>query len=475
MIAGTVTFDPQPEDLTLSGSAVITVAGSSVTLTLRVRNDFPRALFNLKGVTTSLSQGDQTGSAFPGGGPSFVYFGPQVMGQGDEIERELVIENISDLSTPLSIALAFEDAPMLFATAYSGTLCWVDTSLSLEYGMEIFSGSADDGYVRQGAVSKDGLKLYLACKNEEEVKVMDLRNLEVSDGPALTGETYGSIGGLALSPDGERMYCSVNTNAHVHGRNDDDGETETTVDLVVLRTSDLAELARVNMHHLDAESRTAQRVEVSPDGSTVAVLVSDVWDSKDNELWLFDRTSLAPVDTNPVEPGTQPVALSSGQGFAQFLVWSSESQKVFVGFNGYKAGLSLDSVVDVVDVSDLTVSQISPGGLAAKTGVMAYKDGQLYYPNDKSAGPGFTVIDVNAGTQAQPATGAVFASHCTGVVCGTGEQSDRYFIVYKTSEVGVFDLATNDRVDVDNDISNGVTDLDLSSWFGSHCLLMTPF
>ncbi len=467
-----VTITQQPSRLFLSATAVYDDPGDMLTVSLTVRNDFSRLLFNLKGITQMVNEGTQTGTMLPGGGLPYTYYGPEGLDRTAMRTENLVFTGITGAVDPIEIDLTFEDAAMLFGGNFGGDFLAIDTSLSGEvFETGIIGTNSLAANVRQAVVAADGEFVYTGDKENPNIGVIDTRTYTIATGPDLSGTASGSIGGITLSANGSRIYGVVNVGTHAYGAPDGSGGVvgSTTVDVVAVDESSLIEVGRLNLFTMDAGGRFGGRIELSPDGSRLAVIVGTI-DGSANELWLINTASFSLVDTDAGTAGVQPVTLSApGAGtFAQQGCWSG-NDRFLVGFNDHRFGGNMAIDIDVVNTSNFAVTQLTPTGAGEAAGVMTARNGEVYYPTRDGTSP-FSIFTLSNSNERQPDPAFSGGTEACGIVFN--KSGSRYYVA-NYNDLAVFETTGDVRVDTDNDGGNGVTNILLPEQIRAHFLTMS--
>ena len=474
--SGAVTVNTQPDNLMLSGTAVYDAVGDTLTIDLDVMNNANRLLFNLKALSQGANEGNVAGPTMPFGGEPYTYYGPEALDVGASVMRQIVINNVTGGTDPINLGLQFVDAPMVFGGNYGGDFTGFDTSLSGEAfsaGFSEPSGAAEQ--VRQAVTHPDGTFIYVAEKRTPFLAAIDTRTHAVMSGPDLSGGGgLGNIGGVAISQDGRFVYGVYSDGAHYHGGDGAGGDAVSVladVSLIEFDSLTLAETRRVDL--LTADTRTGCEIALSPDGSELAVLTS-AGNSSANNCWFIDVATMSIIDADAITAGDQPVTIASGDGFAQYVVWSSDGLSVFIGANTHDKGSAIPVDVEVIERASFAVSQLTPTGHGDTASIMTTQDGKLYYTTRNSSTSPLTVFDIAGASQTQPPleTGGVVTTEATAVIFDPVVA--RYYVVDR-SDVYVLDGTTDAQIDADNNGGNGLSALTLPEAIRAHFITVSPF
>ena len=459
-----------PSNLTITATAVLDDVNDTLAIATTLQNNTGRLLFNLKGLSTAINQGTQAGNTFPivGGEPS-TYFGPESLIVGGQAVRTIDLSGIDGAVDPITVDLTFVDAPTIFGGNFGGDYAGIDSSGSTEGFAVDISGAGDN--VRQIAITPDGRFIYAVGKNEVGLAIIDTSTNTSVAGADLSTAGLGSGGGVAVSADGADLYIGYNDNAHYNGGDgtgpggSNVGAASADIHLIKMDAA-LAEQARLTLYTADAQGRTIKNIQISPDGSTLAAVVSS--GSVDiDELFLVDTATFTLIDADAATGGDQPVVLSA-VGFADHLTWSEDSATVFVGVNGGKYD-NAPSIVSVVDAAAFTVTTLTPTTPGDSAGVMAAGNGKLYMPLRNGTGS-VTIFDIAGATQADGEIGA--STETNGVVM---DPNGIHYYVIDDSTVMKYTAADDVRVDTDGDATNGVTNMTVGTNIRAHMLTISPF
>ncbi len=513
--AQTVTVTSQPRDLTLTAAWHVDQARGTEfqhpKIDLTVQNDTGRLLFNLKSVVDAMSDGtqdvdDEIDNGAPGNsGPApdvsftgrlwfeddkpFTYFGPESMLPGGDATRTLTFIHEIAFTGTVTVELRFVDAPAVYGGNRGGDFVVLDTSMSgiahhrdLTPELERGGPSGDAGeQLRQGVMSLDGRLIYAGEKQTPFVNVIDTSTLEVSGGKDLSTGGLGSVGGVALSPDGATLYVLFNDGAHFHGWSDESGPDTTTVHLLALNASDLSEVSRTTLVTEDPAGRVGQNLSMRPDGGRLAAAVTTRGGTH-NELWVLDLPGLGVVDADAETEGAQPLSLPSGEGPRLAFVTYAEAGDVIAATynNHYQGSDGTDgtSPVDLVNGSDWSRIRVVPEIGGANGGVTAALGGELYYPAREENNRPLSRIAFADGAETplalwmSPERGVAVTPRATGVVFVPG--SDVYWVMSNDRAYAV-DAATHELFDADGDAENGTSPVMMGDQMRAHLFVVSPY
>ncbi|MCA9677431.1 MAG: hypothetical protein KC464_20575, partial [Myxococcales bacterium] len=467
-----VTVVQQPADLTLAGTAVYDDASDSLVIDLTVQNDTARLLFNLKGLSTAINEGGQSAPLFPAvGGVPYTYYGPEALDVGGTMTRQLALTGITGGTDPITVDLTFVDAPMIYTGATYGALEFVDSSGS---GQADFVELGVTQSPRQGAMSPDGRFIYTGRKEASAVYAVDTTTLTAVAGAALGGGALSSVGGVALTPGGDRLLVAINDGAHWN--NGADGEAgpasgDAGIELVEVAPAGLTEVQRVTLTTADGLGRVAHEVQVSPDGALAVVLVTrpGAGATGVSEVWLVDLATFAVIDADGATAGDQPVPMAS-VGQADHAIFFAG--KLYVTFNQYRFGDANVAVsVDVVDPVAHTVTTVTPVGGGSWSGMPVATADRLYYSTRRGPVTAPVTVFTAAGDQHQ------VAGFTDVHAIALAPDGARYYVFDGNGgRCWIMDATTDLPIDTDGDAGNGATPI--ASNFevvGSHLVLTSPF
>ncbi len=480
LVDGAVTINQQPENFPLTGSATYASGPNTLTVTLSASNDTARMVFNLKGMLSNQNDGDFIQPTLPpggGGGTPYVYFGPRGLDVGEARSSDIAIDNVDGQTDPVTFEVSFVDAPWLIgldringATRTDTALLLVDSSgASSQPTVAVTPNASSTVHYRSVAVSKDGRRAFVGSKSSPSMTAIDLGTLSNIVGADLGAGAVGTVSGVALSPDGERLFAALTLGAHHSGAIGDqssDKATVTDVVLVELAPDTLVETQRIAIHMADTSRRMTRTMAVSHDGNMAAIVVRHPLNSGiDAEIYFFDLTTFAPVDADAGTSPIDPVFIVNDIRPDQ-LLYNSDDSLLYVatGFLGE---------VEVIDLSNFTTSTLIPASPMRRANGLWLLDDALLVSGD----------DRRNDTSGTPLTSFSFANNAeTSIDTGLGEAmrivgNDTRYYVYGRSEIAVFDRATNSRIDMDGNALNGITNLRLRAAvsLAAHFGAITPF
>ncbi len=478
--SGAVTVNSQPDNLMLSSpiAAVYNAGAQTLTIDLDVLNNANRLLFNLKALGVAVNEGTVAGPTMPFGGQPYTYYGPESLDVGANRTEQIVINGVTGAVDPINLGLNFVDAPMLYGGSSGGDLTCTDSSLSGETTKFDLTGPFDSlNAWRQGAMSPDGKFIFSGGKDATALGAVDTRTYTTAATVDLSaGGGLGSVGGVAVSPDGTHVYALYNDGAHYHGGDDNSNgavSAESDVHLIEFDAVTLVETRRLTLIAMDGTFRSGCSMALSPDGSEIAAITA-AGDTSHNSCWFVDVASFTVIDADAVTAGDQPVELPTGDGFSDQIVWSDDGTTVYLGQMSDNKGSDTSMPVDVIDRATFAATTLVPTGHGENAGVMAFHDGKLYYPSRENSTSPCTVFDIAGATQVQPAmeTGGTAEEEGNGVLIDPN--GTRYYVMFQ-EEIYVMDMATDTQIDADNNGGNGMSAIVADDDYRAHMILISPF
>ncbi len=476
---GTVNVTQHPPNFPLSGSATYDAGSDTLEVSLFARNDTARVVFNLKALVGANNHGTISGASLlpPVGGKPYLYFGPEGLDVAAVKGDTLTLTEVDGTVDPVTLEVVFEDARWLvghdrFLTArqLDSTLVLVDSSGSQRQAVIATTAPTGSLNVRGVEVARDGRKVFVGAKSTPWVHALDLVSLSATTGADLGAGGPGHVSGVVLSPEGDTLYAALTVGAHHWGTVGDTLETAaatTTLAVVALDPSTLAETDRAVVLLDDAAQRLTRTLAVSHDGTRAAVVVRHPLNSGiDAEIFFVDLTTLTVIDTDTTSVAVDPVVIP-GAIRPDAVVWSEDDARVFVA-------TSFNAEVVVIDTATFATSTLTPAGtLLERTSSLLVQNGFLYVARENiGVGPdGPPVSRFSTSTLAESAM-ASGLTQAHGVVGFPG----RVF-VFGNSEVAVFDTATHQRLDMDGDSGNGLTNIPVGDArsLANHFAAITPF
>jgi YVTN family beta-propeller protein/VCBS repeat-containing protein len=295
-------------------------------------------------------------------------------------------------SNPSWLAVSPDGARAYVSNLFDGTVSVIDTAtntvIDTDAGVAGVNAISVGGSAWDMALSPDGTRLYVTKQNNSTVSVIDTTTYTLVDAdPAAAGVNPISVGGqpwgLAVSPDGTRVYVTSRTTNTVAVI---DTATNTLIDTDP-GTAGVTPIT-VGGQPLDAA--------VSPDGTRLYVAN---W--SDGTVSVIDTAAYGVIDTDPATAGTTPITVG-GQPAA--VAVSPDGARVYVtNFNGTVAVVdtATNSLVDT-NPGTAGVNPITVGGQLQ--GVAVSPDGDRLYVTDIQ-GDRVSVIDTATNTIVERVTG----------------------------------------------------------------------
>ena len=467
--AGTVTVSGQPDDISLA--VAITLADeTNAQIEVTAANDTGRILFNLKAIVDSVTNATSDNDPLVVDNDlPYLYFGPEGLDSGAAVARTLSLTDISD--TTVTIDLRFEDAPMIFGGNYGGDFTGVDTSGS----GQTFSGDITDDEtmagdnVREAVITRDGRYIIGGEKHSTVLTIVDTTTLALVGGSDLDtrGTGVGSVGGVALSDDGEWLFALYNNGVHFHGLPGDSGADaiEHDVQLIVFDTATWTEQSRVDIRGADTTNLSGRSLDYA-NGMLMACVSNQ--DSTQNEVWFYDVAAEAFIDADASTTDPDPVALTA-PGAAEYCGFASDGAVAIVGHNEYRHGGDQEVDISLIDTTSWTLSTITPNTGGSSAGVFDVWENTLFYTGRQGevASPA-VVIDLDTLAQSDPSTTGT-SGEATGVL--VEPSGERYWII-DNSEAFPFD-SSHAHLDLDGDGTGDTIDSD--EQIRAHFMQITPF
>ncbi len=402
--AGTVTVTSPASHLVVTGTSTDD-GGGNATVNLSVLSNFPRLLFNLKALVTSLSDGTTAGDGDFAGDP-YVYFGPNALAPAATESSSLTITGLG--GTTFSMTVEWVDHPMVFVPGDNnggGPILAMDSSGTGENNpidTDAFALHAGGNAGNQGgAVSPDGRFLYLAPRNQPGIITVDLTTMTPVMGADLTGGTIafdatGSVGFLddvIMSPDGQFLYALLTEGCHSGGSfgGDVDGHggaslvAPSDVHIVKLNRVTQAEVGRATLATalplVDGNSPTGKGLSLSPSGTRLAACIRE-----GGMVYVVDAATMTIFDADLVTAGTQGFDTTSiGNRPRRTVFRDDNSVLVALSGDGDSSGGTHDSTMLTIDVAARTVGSLAPAAEYAGTytynyigAVRRHPDGRMF-------------------------------------------------------------------------------------------------
>lgn len=515
---GTVVVTQQPRHLRLSGSVIYDDLTDTMTATLRAQNHTARIVFNLKGLVDTTSQGVVGNETFPRvGGLPMAYYGPQGLLPSASSTDVLQLSGIDGTVNPVVLDVHFVDAPSLVVQGRDGVVegggnergfAVVDSSGSGRRATvrlpTQFCGRAEG---RGAAITPDGRWAFTGAKSIARVNRLDLPTLTVTQSPDLeTSNAVASVGGVALSADGSRVYVTLQDGVHYrggsgtggscggggklrgggggHGRN---AAAVPSFDMGMFGSFALdgrgviygVPISRLYLVELDAISLAElRRLDLGPEPnrSKVAIaggraVVMNNPSGPGNDVHVVDLATWTEVDTDAGTPDVQPIALAEDY-----------FETIGVSADGARFAIPTRSATGSYDLHDFDTATLVATTVTSTVDEFQRVVGVAYGPDGRLLVLSGTATKGPGGTELERFDAAVptsvFSSRsddqAQGLILGHG----KLFVADRWPQVRVFDLSTPSptQLDTDGDGDNGVTPMTLDDPIRPHGVAaVTPF
>ena len=398
----TVSTDFKNLDL-VPGTASFDSGNNTLTIPLAVVSKFTQhVLFNPKVWISSTSEGSlDTTDAFSSSfeGTDYVYYGPEAMAANKAVSRNIVLTGVSG-SSDVTVDLSLTDSPMLIGRgderrgpglSDSATgLHWGDidcapqafTTLDVNALSNGAGGNKGCG-ARNVVVSPDGRTFYTSNKTHPTISAIDTvtynyttLNLR-SDS---NDQGLGSVAYVVLSNNGSKLYALVNYDVHMTASNTNstgqfDGTTPVKVEVVEVDTKTFTVIKRGTLLTTANGDVRARNINLSPDGSKLALLIDG--DQSESGVYLLKASDLSLIDSS-----NMPIKLDPAQVFAKKVIFANNTT-LAVAYGGYASNSVTDDtgvnpdVITLIDTSSSSYTQTNvasvitavPNGSGYKTNV----------------------------------------------------------------------------------------------------------
>jgi hypothetical protein len=474
-----LTIGTQAPDVNIEAASTATYVAATKVLTINVtiRNKTARLLFNLKALSTTLSQGTQTGNVFVPSNLPMTHFSNRGLLADATISKTITINNVVAAGVPFTMNLGFFDAPA-FVTR--------DTIADSSGAANAVRLITNDGPGTEGQISHDGHYVYRGQRNTNKFMRFDLSTedaatTELALTTAVTGAPA-SIAGVVLTADETKAYAAFNDGAHYQGSNGNNAQpaTAASVQLVEIDVATNMELRRLEIVPAGDTTRAARHIVLSPDGKKAAILVSAArLTAQFSEVYFVDLTTFTVIDTDAAVTGATPVSLAlatiaTAKRYADSAVWDGDKLYIQHIQQHRTASAARAKVpIYVVNTTTFATSEMIPTTGANRACGMFVVNGKMYYcsgSKDNAFMGGITVFDLAAATQTQ-----LYMGRANTMV--VNPLSGRLYVndFATKADMHVFDLATGTELDMDTDAANGVTPFTMDRANIGHDIRLTPF
>ncbi len=386
--ANTATVITQPDNLFLTTANPVHNEGADFRFDLELANTSAGLSPAPKLLITS-TQGDLVGDGAIAG-TRFTSYGVFSLADGSARTRGVTINGITATTGTVILTVTFRTNPLLLTRSSA-----VDaTTGATEFILPGFGRPA-----RTVRSTEDGSRALLVEKNRGELGIVDLTSGAVSSVTVAAGLASG--GGVAVS--GGIAYFAVTRGAHYNSGdggnnggifkfNDFNDSNQSEVQLAVISLASLEVIDVIALAGSSSDRPVARHVAISPDGSTVAVVLGR-FNLGTNEVWFIDTATNSIIDTDSGTAGDQPANLSSDVGAPQTALFSNDGASLLVDYHNTATGDqnsrpvtrnggdgSTAPDIDVVDTTTFVLSQITAPIDTTTGGVMLQLGDNLIYP-----------------------------------------------------------------------------------------------
>lgn len=510
---GTVVVTQQPRHLRLSGSVFYDDVTDTMQATLRAQNQTQRIVFNLKGLVDTASQGTIGNATFPlVGGLPMTYFGPHGLLPSASSTDTISLAGIDGTVDPVVLTMHFVDAPALVVQGRDGVV----KGGSNERGFAVVdsAGSGRRGTIRlpvqscgraEGrglAVTHDARWAFTGAKSIPRVNRLDLPTLTVTQSPDLDfNNIVASVGGVALSRDGSRLYVTLQDGVHYRGGGGTGGSCNgggklrgsgsrggaaqsagggsagggfampgagpifglptSRLYLVELDVVSMAELRRLDL----GPEPNRSKVAIAGDRALVMNLRNGT------EIHVVDLATWTEIDADLVQPDVQPLTLP--EDAFEVIAVSPGDTHFAVASNSETGSYDLHEYDTSTLVATTVTSTINE--FQRVVGIDYGPDGRvLVLSGTATKGPSGTELERIEGGAAVSVFSSRNDDQAHGLILGHG----RLYVADRFPQIRVFDAATQalTQLDTDGDSANGITPMTIDDPIRPHGVAgVTPF
>ncbi len=451
-----------PDDLQFSGTAVYDGGTDTLTVTLNVVSEVPRALFNWKMSVDSVTQGNLTEDGVIDT-RDYRFYGPEALGPGAMVSRDWVFTGVDGTVDTIDLHTLLRDDAMFFSPGrWDDAMVAVDTATQLAVAVDGDSSSYLPGYDyhwRSHTMTADGTRIFAAHRNLPAVVSFDTTAFTFATSATLSlvgdsPEGVGSTNRVVLSPDEAYLYVGLKDGRHgaswsmddinqnVSGSGDfaERAVARATLSVVRLDAKTMAEIDRVTFLTPTSATRDYSSLNgpfLNAQGTVAVALIPF-----EGKAVFIDTASMSVINT--VDLGAdytrRPVS-------ATFSRDSSRAYVCFANDQGLDTA-DTDGTIAVISMSDFSVSDLVPPTPSTDTGALyTGPDGRLYF----ARGTNLTIFDIEGSAEpievAQASRWLAFDR--TGTWAALRAKGDAGWLR--------FELATNTVTDMDGDNGNGIS------------------
>lgn len=385
------TVTSQSADMSTAATATSTGA-TSLDLDIVLTNNAGRILFNPKLVHDAANAANDLGTAvlagsgaYPSTGDQYLALGTKAVDHtgGTSVATEsdtLDINTIDAVTDPMVLVFTIPTQDIsLYTTDGTSTSVIEQIDTGAQVQTEILNDVSlrfrgNNSGFRDGVSSPDGRYVFMGHKQQPVIAILNtvthgIDSIQLLENAGVFGATHA----VTMSPNTQYLYATVVEGAHMYAygtsglSSDNAGGIKNY--LVKVDRESMTVVSRLDLTEGMAGARL-RKLTISDDGNTGVVGVG--WGGH-----------VAVVDLSGDMSLTQMVNVTAtGGGRPRFAVISGDASKAYVAYNPEDTPPSPDGNLDVIDLSDYSITQIMPTtatGTTYAADLQIGPDGRLYY------------------------------------------------------------------------------------------------
>lgn len=372
---GEVTVLGTPADLVASGSATVDAVAGTATVQVTLVSLSTAILPMPKLVVRAVGAGTLAAEDGLVDGLPYLRLGLPSLGPASVRAAAVDLSGLTE-GSPLTLSLDLRSDPAILSGTWNeqanGTdMPMIDVGTGTIAGFFLFPtlvGPNDWSRVRPSSFTPDGRYLFLGSSNLGAVARLDMTTTASLLTTMVSEAQYAYVEAAVYNPVDQHVYAVLHEGSHAagwygyrYGPLADVAEEQWSNQLVKL-DADLNEVARISLSQV-AQWEMAKFPALSPDGTLLAIggkdrLGSVFHNDEDpaglaGNLKLIDLTTFTEIDTDPAQPGVQPVDLSGVESPGR-VAFAPDGASVWVGCDkAYE-----DGQVTRIDVATRAVTSI---------------------------------------------------------------------------------------------------------------------